>query len=90
MPNTINRNIKTRNPKIYRFQLLISLMLSSQTKDEVNYEAMKNLHNGLLKVHPDGLCIESVLKLSESEIDAYIKKLDSIIGKQYIRKPVLY
>ena len=66
-------------------------MLSSQTKDEVNYEAMKNLHNGLLKVHPDGLCIESVLKLSESEIDAYIKKLDSIIGKHStLEKPVLY
>lgn len=87
MPNTINRNIKTRNPKIYRFQLLISLMLSSQTKDEVNYEAMKNLHNGLLKVHPDGLCIESVLKLSESEIDAYIKKVGFHNRKaQYIRK----
>ncbi|RCK60462.1 Endonuclease III [Candida viswanathii] len=87
MPNTINPNIKTRNPRIYRFQLLISLMLSSQTKDEVNYEAMKKLHQGLLLTHPDGLCIESLLKLSENEIDAYINKVGFHNRKsQYIKK----
>ncbi|KAL6453209.1 nth1 Endonuclease III [Candida maltosa Xu316] len=87
MPNTINPNIRTNNPKIYRFQLLISLMLSSQTKDEVNFEAMKNLHHGLLKTHPDGLCIESLSKLSESEIDAYINKVGFHNRKStYIKK----
>ncbi|CAX45072.1 DNA base excision repair N-glycosylase, putative [Candida dubliniensis CD36] len=87
MPNAINANIKLRNPKVYRFQLLISLMLSSQTKDEVNYQAMKNLHEGLLKVHPDGLCIESLSKLSEAEIDSYIKKVGFHNRKaQYIKK----
>ena len=35
-------------PKVQRFQCLVSLMLSSQTKDEVNYAAMTRLkQNGL-------------------------------------------
>ncbi|KAK6459162.1 DNA glycosylase [Scheffersomyces xylosifermentans] len=76
MPNTINPNVKTRNPRVYRFQLLISLMLSSQTKDEVNFQAMKNLQTGLLaKGFADGLCIEAVLGLTEKEIDGYICKV---------------
>lgn len=87
MPNTINPGVQTRNPRIYRFQLLISLMLSSQTKDEVNYEAMKSLHEGLLKSHPEGLCIESLLKLSAAEIDSYINKVGFHNRKsQYIKK----
>lgn len=87
MPNTINPGVQTRNPRVYRFQLLISLMLSSQTKDEVNYEAMKKLHQGLLKLNPDGLCIESLLKLSIPEIDAYINKVGFHNRKsQYIKK----
>eukprot|EP01135_Chromosphaera_perkinsii_P003279 Nk52_evm54s239 gene=Nk52_evmTU54s239 len=34
---------KDSDPKNYRFQVLISLMLSSQTKDEVNHAAMNRL-----------------------------------------------
>merc|ERR1712141_517466 len=30
-------------PKVQRFQLLVSLMLSSQTKDEVSFQAMTRL-----------------------------------------------
>ncbi|ORX81144.1 putative endonuclease III [Basidiobolus meristosporus CBS 931.73] len=32
------------DPKTFRFQTLVALMLSSRTKDEVTAEAMKNLH----------------------------------------------
>ena len=76
MPNSINPNVRTRNPRIYRFQLLISLMLSSQTKDEVNYLAMKTMHEGLLaNGYKDGLCIEALLELTEKELDDYICKV---------------
>lgn len=41
------------NPQVYRFQVLISLMLSSQTKDQVTHAAMTKLrHHGLT---PDSL-----------------------------------
>lgn len=73
---TITPNIRTTNPRIYRFQLLISLMLSLQTKDEVNFDAMKKLRDGLLaKGHPMGLTLESMLTLSTTEIDAFIAKV---------------
>lgn len=76
MPNTINPNVKIRNPKVYRFQLLVSLMLSSQTKDEVNFDAMKKLHEAMLsKGFLDGLCLEAILTLTEKEIDLYICKV---------------
>ncbi|KAI5951941.1 hypothetical protein KGF54_005016 [Candida jiufengensis] len=75
MPNTITKNLKLTNPKKYRFQLLISLMLSSQTKDEVNFEAMVKLNDALNKKHQQGFCIEAVSQLTESEIDFYICKV---------------
>ena len=88
MPNTITPNLKTKDPKKYRFQLLISLMLSSQTKDEVNYDAMVKLERGLLKHFPKlGFCLESMSKLSPNEIDAYIAKVGFHNRKaQYIQK----
>ncbi|KAG7662009.1 NTH1 [[Candida] subhashii] len=87
MPNTIDPGIKTRDPKIYRFQLLISLMLSSQTKDEVNFDAMTKLHQGMQKRgFTNGLCIDAVLSLSEKEIDEYINKVGFHNRKsQYIK-----
>lgn len=76
MPETITPNLTKLNPKIYRFQLLISLMLSSQTKDEVNFEAMKRLQSECLKKgYPDGLCLQAVLGSNEVEIDEYILKI---------------
>ncbi|KAK6204663.1 DNA glycosylase [Scheffersomyces amazonensis] len=88
MPNTINPNIKQRNPRTYRFQLLISLMLSSQTKDEVNYDAMMKLHHGMIeKGFAEGLTLEAIENLSESEIDSYINKVGFHNRKsQYIKK----
>lgn len=87
MPNTINKGVRTTNPRVYRFQLLISLMLSSQTKDEVNFDAMYKFHNGLLAKNPDGLCLEAVLELSEAEIDHFICKVGFHNRKSvYIKK----
>ncbi|KAK6465810.1 DNA glycosylase [Scheffersomyces coipomensis] len=88
MPNTINPNIKERNPRTYRFQLLISLMLSSQTKDEVNYDAMMKLHHGMMELgHKEGLTLEAIKALSEAEIDTYINKVGFHNRKSvYIKK----
>ncbi|KAG7195005.1 DNA N-glycosylase and apurinic/apyrimidinic (AP) lyase [Scheffersomyces spartinae] len=76
MPNTLVPGLKTSNPKVYRFQLLISLMLSSQTKDEVNFEAMKQLHTYLQSAgFSDGLCLPGIQLLTISEIDKLICKV---------------
>ncbi|EGW30938.1 uncharacterized protein SPAPADRAFT_156404 [Spathaspora passalidarum NRRL Y-27907] len=76
MPETISPGVSQSNSKVYRFQLLISLMLSSQTKDEVNFDAMTKLHKAMLeKGYKDGLCIEAVLATSESDIDKLIAKV---------------
>lgn len=76
IPEGISPNVATSNPRAFRFQLLVSLMLSSQTKDEVNFQAMRNLHGGLIAVgHREGLTLESIDTLSEGEIDAFILKI---------------
>jgi len=53
------------DPNIFRYQTLISLMLSSQTKDEITSSAMKNLINY-------GLTIENILKLKKEELEKLI------------------
>jgi endonuclease-3 len=60
----------TMSPRDQRFQTLIALMLSSQTKDTVTAAAINNLQENL----PGGLCLESIL-----EVDPV--KLDGLIGK---------
>ncbi|ODQ78631.1 hypothetical protein BABINDRAFT_162341 [Babjeviella inositovora NRRL Y-12698] len=63
-------------PRNFRFQLLISLMMSSQTKDEVNYQAMLSLHEGLiLRGFKEGLTLEAILATEERDIDAMIRKV---------------
>ncbi len=56
-----------------RFTTLISLMLSSQTKDPVTAEAVKNLQTRL----PNGLCLQSFLMASEEEISSCINKVSA-------------
>lgn len=76
LPNTLVPGLKTANPRVYRFQLLVSLMLSSQTKDEVNFAAMKRLHEHLQTVgFADGLCLAGIQLLSAPEIDGLISKV---------------
>ncbi|KAK6642825.1 Endonuclease III-like protein 1 [Polyplax serrata] len=54
-------------PEIMRFQALVSLMLSSQTKDEVTFAAMDRL-----KTYKTGLSIESILEISEEALGQLI------------------
>lgn len=54
-----------QSPETIRYQVLISLMLSSQTKDQVTFAAMEKL-----KAH--GLTVENVLKTSASKIGELI------------------
>ena len=57
---------RTVDDKTRRYQVLISLMLSSQTKDEVNYKAMRRL-----QAH--GLSPENINNTPESQIVELIK-----------------
>lgn len=58
-------------PRMFRFQLLVSLMLSSQTKDEVTHAAVAAMHHHF----EGGLSLEAILGASEKEIDGLICKV---------------
>lgn len=75
IPETIAPGLIRRDPRAYRFRLLVSLMLSSQTKDEVTYVAVENLNNFYKTKGFEGLCIEAILKSTEAEIDFCIQKV---------------
>ena len=51
--------------QVQRFQCLVSLMLSSQTKDEVNYAAM-------LRLREHGLTVENILDTEEEKLGQLI------------------
>ncbi|GAA5845621.1 hypothetical protein JCM9279_006051 [Rhodotorula babjevae] len=57
--------------KARRLSTLVSLMLSSQTKDPVTHQATVNLRNDL----PGGLTVDALEKASVDEIDSCIKKV---------------
>ncbi|XP_059051534.1 endonuclease III-like protein 1 [Achroia grisella] len=76
-------------PEVYRYQSLISLMLSSQTKDQVTFGAM-------LRLREKGLTVDNILNMSEEELGRliypvsfwktkikYIKKTTQILKDQY-------
>ena len=80
---------ETAPPEVQRYQILISLMLSSQTKDQVTFEAMR-------KLKENNLTVENILKMSEDKIGelikpvgfwkkkaGYIKKATEICHEQY-------
>ncbi|GEQ68622.1 hypothetical protein JCM33374_g2290 [Metschnikowia sp. JCM 33374] len=75
LPDTITPGMSSNDPKTYRFQLLISLMLSSQTKDEVNFAAMKTLQEHYTKRGYAGTCLDAILASTEAEIDSCIAKV---------------
>ncbi|ODM97790.1 Endonuclease III-like protein 1 [Orchesella cincta] len=79
----------TMEPKVQRFQTLVSLMLSSQTKDQVTFAAMERLK-------ARGLTVQSMLDIEEAELGqlltpvgfykrkaTYIKKTAEILRKTY-------
>ena len=89
-----------RPPKVsketFRYQTLIALMLSSQTKDPVVGAAMKRLQTQL---KPNGLTLKNVSKASESKIReliygvgfqnkkaVYIKKATELINTEFDSK----
>ena len=66
--------------KIYRYQVLIALMLSSQTKDKVTANAIKTLQQY-------GLNPENIDKLSQDDLNELIKKVGFHNRKaNYIKK----
>lgn len=75
IPEQIDPTIRYSNPVAFRFQLLISLMLSSQTKDEVNYEAVLRMNHYFIEKGYTSLCLEAVLETLESVIDSLIQKV---------------
>ncbi|XP_048465495.1 endonuclease III-like protein 1 isoform X2 [Rhincodon typus] len=80
---------KTAAPKVMRYQVLLSLMLSSQTKDQVTFAAMKQLRE-------HGLTVENILKMDDKTLGEliypvgfwrnkvkYIKQTTAILKEQY-------
>jgi endonuclease-3 len=59
------------SPRDQRFQTLIALMLSSQTKDTVTAAAIKDLMENL----PGGLCLEAILGVDPVRLDQLIGKV---------------
>lgn len=62
-------------PKNYRLQLLVALMLSAQTKDELNAQAMLNLIRYCIEELriPQGLTLEALLQIDENILVNLIK-----------------
>ncbi|KAK8835979.1 alpha,alpha-trehalase nth1 [Tritrichomonas musculus] len=67
-PSRINDE---KDDRIYRFQTLIGLMLSSQTKDEITLQAIKNLQNGI----EGGLTPSTLSNSNVDTIEQLIKKV---------------
>lgn len=60
-----------RSPEEQRLQTLVSLMLSSQTKDTVTAAAMRNLQENL----PGGFTLDSLLRVEPAELNRLIEKV---------------
>lgn len=80
---------RSASPNIYRYHVLLSLMLSSQTKDEVTSAAMSRLRQ-------HGCTIDNILKTSDEELGKliypvgfwkrkvdYIKRTSQILKDSY-------
>lgn len=71
---------ETATPEGIRYQTLLSLMLSSQTKDEVTHAAMARLRKR-------GCTIESILKIDDKELEDLIHPVGFKKTKvQYIKR----
>ena len=55
-------------PEVFRYQVLVALMLSSQTKDETVAAAM-------VQLQAHGLTVESINSTSDADLDAMICKV---------------
>ena len=61
--------------KVYRFQVLVALMLSSQTKDAVVGEAIRGL-----QIH--GLTVENISATSPEKLNELIRRVE--IGRAHV------
>ena len=69
---------KQASEKQRRFQILVSLMLSSQTKDTVNAVAMANLHQAANEMHGQeevGITVDTLLQMTDSQLNECIQKV---------------
>lgn len=72
IPKTISGESELTQ-KNYRFQLLVSLMISSQTKDEVNFKAMQKMRSYFQSEgFEEGISIASMLWVDEKKLDELI------------------
>jgi len=70
----------TVEPKVQRFQTLVSLMLSSQTRDQVTFAAMERLKAG-------GLTVQSMLDIETENLEEILKPVGFYKRKAiYIKK----
>ncbi|KAF3046898.1 DNA N-glycosylase and apurinic/apyrimidinic (AP) lyase [Didymella heteroderae] len=77
---------KQRSPRDQRFQTLIALMLSSQTKDTVTAVAMRGMQERM----PGGFNLESVLALEPTELNGMINKVGfHNLKTKYIKQTAL-
>jgi len=80
----------TEDPKVFRYQTLIALMLSAQTKDEQTAKAISKLKEY------NGLTVDSILTINEKKLDElisnvgfhtrkahFIKQATEILAKKY-------
>lgn len=59
----------------FKLQVLISLMLSPQTKDEMTFDAFENMFMDSLKFHSKGITTEYLKTRSSEQIDELIRKV---------------
>ncbi len=77
------------NPKLFRYQTLISLMLSSQTKDEITSQSVKNLQK--IGLNPKTISETDTQELEECIYPAsfykrkaiYIKETSKVLHEKY-------
>lgn len=93
LPVTINKKFGISQydiePKNYRLQLLMSLMLSSQTKDETNAKAMLNVMKYCIEDMKiaNGITLEALSKINEKKLDELIHPVGFHVRKaSYIKK----
>ncbi|KAF7679678.1 Endonuclease III like protein [Astathelohania contejeani] len=65
--------IFSEDPEIRKYHILIALMLSSQTRDEITYGAMENLNKNLRGKPVDGLTPINIVNSTIDHIKSLIK-----------------
>ncbi|KAL8659938.1 MAG: hypothetical protein Q9226_000160 [Calogaya cf. arnoldii] len=79
---------ESRSPRDRRFQTLIALMLSSQTRDTTTALAMRNLQTSLPPPH--GFSLEGILAVSDEKLNALIRAVGFHNNKtKYIKSTAL-